>query len=634
VQYLRVLAGALALALVSGLAGAQVDEDSTLPKVEVMSCGSQCANFVQAKEIQADYPKFPRSVDGPLNPHAEGWAWLRYIIGKDGKPRDAVPIYVLGPQGFADQAAQAMKSWRYEPAKLNGAPVEVIGKYTFFYHATARVAGQQLKVEDLYKEAVELDKAGKMEEIRPRLEEAFNLPYLSFYERNYLAFPLAQLAIKRKDYYEARRLALLGTMISVPMPLVVQAGLWQIRISTDLYLGEMGDALTAATYLAEQRGIDQNLPLFKITDDTRARLDAMPLQTAHGIIPHGPESSVYWHYLNRRTFGFHVTSGSLDKFFLGCRANMIESKITETAQWRIPKSWDDCMIAVYGAPGAKFDLIEASDDPTAATPVEAKYDADIRANPDSAIAYLARGRAYQERKMRSEAFADFDKAVALDPKMMDAYRARYQLAFDAGDFAAAEANGNSAVAVLAKDDTRGYLMRGWARRGAGKYNEALADFDKVIALSDKNPDPYMARAVTLFCLERYIDAQVAIGNYLRLGGYRPLATNWLHVIEMKRGVTSDPAKLTHVPNIGWSSRIIALYRGEKTVAEIEGDIAAAATPLQKEYWSCEAKFFLAEYKLEKGDIAGAKAGLAALSPASCATAAGVAMAELKRLPAR
>jgi hypothetical protein len=40
---------------------------------------------------------------------------------------------------------------------------------------------------------------------------------------------------------------------------------------------------------------------------------------------------------------------------------MVEYKITESAQWQIPKSWTGCNMYVYGAPGTKFNIIEGND---------------------------------------------------------------------------------------------------------------------------------------------------------------------------------------------------------------------------------------------------------------------------------
>jgi lipoprotein NlpI len=291
------------------------------------------------------------------------------------------------------------------------------------------------------------------------------------------------------------------------------------------------------------------------------------------------------------------------------------------------------MLFVYGAPGARFDFMEASDVVAPAGQIDAKYDDDIRTHPDSVVAYLARGWARRSHGALKEALADFDKAAALDSKMPDVYRARYSVALGRSDFAAAEADSNTVIALEAKDDVRGYYMRGLVRRTAGRYDEALADFDKAESLIANTDLVALERAITLFCLGRYTDASFTLSRHYH-GIYPPYAQAWVHVLSTKSGTEENWLMKQYEPDLGWTSRIFTLYRGQKTAADVETDMAAAESdPVRKSYWSCEARFFLAEYRLEHGDVAGARAGLTDITPANCASVVGPARAELGRLPA-
>src|SRR4051794_24321042 len=52
----------------------------------------------------------------------------------------------------------------------------------------------------------------------------------------------------------------------------------------------------------------------------------------------------------------------------------------------------------------------------------ARLDAFIRANPQSAAAYLSCGKAQAGKKQYDRAIADFSEAIHLDPKSTEAYR--------------------------------------------------------------------------------------------------------------------------------------------------------------------------------------------------------------------
>ena len=285
---------------------------------------------------------------------------LTYIIGEDGNVRDISPIYVLGPPAFADRTIETVKSWTYEPATLNGKPVPQVTLFRFTYDATSLVAGANLDIADALKSLATSPTGQKLDEDISKLREGFRDPMIGRYQRAILALPLAQHAIKQGDFLEARRLAMLGTAVKSGASQGMVRSLWLIRIAADLFLGEIGDALFSRAQIGDVKDIAPALTILENLDQTRAKLDAMPQFAVQAKIPEGPESTVYWHILYRRTFGFRVMSGNLEKFVLGCRGGMVESKITETAQWQVPKSWSDCAMHVYGTPGTRLNLIEAN----------------------------------------------------------------------------------------------------------------------------------------------------------------------------------------------------------------------------------------------------------------------------------
>lgn len=363
----------VAVALLS-VAGGRADEfsdETGLPKVEVLSCGNHCANFKPAKRKDRPLPDFPRSVDGPFNPHAEGMVLLTYTIGEDGRVRDASPIYVLGPYAFAAETIETVKSWSFEPATLDGKPVSQTSYFGLTYNATSLVSGTRVDTSDIFKDLANSPSGPKLEEDISKLRELFPNPLINRGQRTMMALALAQDAIRRRDYLDARRLAILGTIWPGASYAMIRT-LSLIRITSDLFLGEIADALAVKAEMSEPGNLNSvgsdpetiasAAPVFDLLETGRARFDALPQFNVQAKIPDGPETTVYWHILYRRIFGFHVLSGMLEKFVLGCKGGMIESKITEMAQWQIPKSWSDCRIYVYGAPGAKFNLIEASDD--------------------------------------------------------------------------------------------------------------------------------------------------------------------------------------------------------------------------------------------------------------------------------
>jgi hypothetical protein len=144
-------------------------------------------------------------------------------------------------------------------------------------------------------------------------------------------------------------------------PSVVES-LWETRIKASLALGDMVDALVSLDKLKAVKGFDPASPIVKLVKDQRAEVDNMPVFGLRGKIPETGEAgqNVYFG-LYRRNFAFANVSGSLEKFTLSCKQQAIESKITQTAEWHVPKSWSGCYVLVRGAPGTTFQVAQLTE---------------------------------------------------------------------------------------------------------------------------------------------------------------------------------------------------------------------------------------------------------------------------------
>lgn len=64
-------------------------------------------------------PKYP---DQLRRRHVEGVVEIKVLVGKDGTPKKLTPL--RGPKQLVPYAVAAVKLWRYEPAVINGSPIE------------------------------------------------------------------------------------------------------------------------------------------------------------------------------------------------------------------------------------------------------------------------------------------------------------------------------------------------------------------------------------------------------------------------------------------------------------------------------------------------------------------------------
>jgi len=94
-------------------------------------------------------------------------------------------------------------------------------------------------------------------------------------------------------------------------------------------------------------------------------------------------------------------------------------------------------------------------------------------------AHLTRGNLWAGLGQYLEAIADFDQAIAIDPKNANTYNSRGTAKSELGFYTEAIADFNQAIAIDPKN-TIAYKGRGIVKYQLGKYLEAISDFDKAL----------------------------------------------------------------------------------------------------------------------------------------------------------
>jgi tetratricopeptide (TPR) repeat protein/S1-C subfamily serine protease len=131
----------------------------------------------------------------------------------------------------------------------------------------------------------------------------------------------------------------------------------------------------------------------------------------------------------------------------------------------------------------------------------ADYDRAIAINPKDAKAYYNRGAAKFVLGDKKEAITDYDRAIAINPKDAKAYSNRGAAKFALGDKKEAIADYDRAIAInptLAEV----HRNRGLVELDLGNNKEAIVDYDRAIAINPKHAEAYSNRGT----------AKSALGN--------------------------------------------------------------------------------------------------------------------------
>ena len=145
----------------------------------------------------------------------------------------------------------------------------------------------------------------------------------------------------------------------------------------------------------------------------------------------------------------------------------------------------------------------------------AAYDKTLALKPDLAEAWLGRGNVFFELKRHDEAFAAYDKALAMKPDLESAWLGRGNVFSELKRYDEAFAAYDKALA-LKPDLAEAWLGRGNVFYDLKRYDEAFAAYDKALALKPDLAEAWLGRGNVFYELKRYDEAIAAYDKALAL----------------------------------------------------------------------------------------------------------------------
>ena len=350
---------AVVCAASAALSFASVAQD--LPRVHVLACETGCPKWVEPKPVGEHRSYFPVGEKNAFPQfRAEAYAVVRYTVTPEGAVKDPVLEKLAGPQDFADNALEAVKTWRYQPATADGVPVEANWRAEVAYFFNPPEKGAREETYHAYKQAQNLIGDKKYDEAIAVLLKALDAQRLNFYEREMLSFLVAVAYDGKGDYLTARDYAEDATLFDARfLSARGREAAIRLLVKLDAVTGQFAEAGEWYEKLKKYVRLGADDPETKIMDVLNQRLNDPKLITVVGRIPQSGYPPVWSHILMRRHFLFPQAEAGVDRLALDCDRNRIESPISTAAEWHVPKSWSNCRLLVYGTPGARFMLTEA-----------------------------------------------------------------------------------------------------------------------------------------------------------------------------------------------------------------------------------------------------------------------------------
>ncbi|MGE0434716.1 MAG: tetratricopeptide repeat protein [Planctomycetota bacterium] len=140
---------------------------------------------------------------------------------------------------------------------------------------------------------------------------------------------------------------------------------------------------------------------------------------------------------------------------------------------------------------------------------------DVELEPDYAPSHLALARVYAAVGRYAEALKTADRALQINPSLVEALGLRASLRLSLGDLQQAGQDASAAL-QLEPDNVEALQVRASVRHGSGDYAGAVADLSRIVQLAPDNPRAWHTLASDRVALGQLNEAMTAINRAIEL----------------------------------------------------------------------------------------------------------------------
>lgn len=311
--------------------------------------------YVGPRSLQLSKPDYPEE---QIYRNQEGWVALNFMVDTEGKPFEISVAHAVGDEEFQDAAIRALKRSRFQPATLDGEPIESGANYAYSFELQGGRGGARRRFVHRFRKLMDAVEAGD----RAAADQALaNLEADNLYENAYLEF--ARFQRHRRWGSVHQQIAALHRAIGhdeatrhLPDDMF-QDALRQL-FALQLKLQDFGGALKTAERLYKlplEQGLKESLD--RAVGEIEALRDRDATVALEGLINDGTYS---WH-LNLFQSAFHIdqVDGRLAEIKLRCAGKFVGFVFDEDLVYRVSDRYMPCNLEVVGDPGTRFRVVQS-----------------------------------------------------------------------------------------------------------------------------------------------------------------------------------------------------------------------------------------------------------------------------------
>ncbi len=313
--------------------------------------------FQAPVRVDVKSPVYPRArqVEG-----REGWVQLDFMVGQNGSPYEIAVTDSSGDEQFEQAAVRALERSTFEPATLDGQPVEAAHalKYSFAIESGADAQqGASRSFVAAYQDALDAIEAGDDSAAAARLD---GLDVRNLYEDAFAS--LARYRFLARWGSKQQQLAALTRAVAHEREqryLPPEAFVWALRqkFALETELQDFGGALDTWDVLrAQTLEPPVRVALERAVADIEAlRQDDRAFAVSGRV---GENGSWFFDLLKRR---FHIdrVAGEIAELKLRCARDYVLFRYRPELEYEVAERVGECLLEVVGTPGTEFRLVQS-----------------------------------------------------------------------------------------------------------------------------------------------------------------------------------------------------------------------------------------------------------------------------------
>lgn len=311
--------------------------------------------IVVPEPIKRVVPKYPKSA---AKNSREGWAILSFVIDEEGKVQDIIVNDSSGSKDFVKESKKAAKQWRYKPAMVDGKPIQqcVNTIQMDFKMHSGPTKGVSRRFLSKYTKAVDALEAKNFSELEELVAKMKKNKSMHLSEYNYLQLLSAdyakELGNKPGQLHHLNRVAkALERLSNEEQQLSVLYQVFNLQVE----LSKFQAAHNTYEKLRKMPSAEPYLPQFA---EVLEKVEQVIAGDKNLIIAGKIKHKVWGTELVRKEFSLTDIEGSLHTLDVRCANKRHVYTIEEDNTWKLPASWGNCSIYVFGEAKTRFNLVE------------------------------------------------------------------------------------------------------------------------------------------------------------------------------------------------------------------------------------------------------------------------------------